>query len=82
MSAPLRSTPNYPIETETQVKFWGSRNKENRAKALIAFSVDRGNAFQNMRRKTDWLYGYRKRMWDKYGQYVNTPSLSGVPFTE
>lgn len=77
-----KTTPNFSITTALQVKFWGSRNRANRAKALIAFSADKRNAMDNMRRNTDWLFGRRKQMWDRYGQFVNTPSMMDVPFTE
>ena len=77
-----KTTPNFSISTELQVKFWGSRNKSNRAKALISFSKDERNAMDNMRRNTAWLNGRRKRMWEQYGQFVNTPSMEGIPFTE
>lgn len=75
------SSHNPSIETEIQIKFWGSRKKENRAKAIIAFSVNKRDALNNIRRQTMWMYGKRIKMWELYGQYVNTPSMEGIPLS-
>ncbi len=73
---------NYPIETEIQKKFWGSRHKCNRAKAIIAFSYDKHNAMNNMQRIMGWRHFWRHRAWNAFGQYVNTPDMAGIPFSE
>lgn len=73
---------NYPIETEIQKKFWSSNHKCNRAKAIIAFSYDKENAMRNMRRLLHWRHFWRHRAWNAFGQYVNTPSMEGIPFSE
>lgn len=71
---------NYPITTELQMKFWGSRHKCNRMKSIISFSLDLQDASDNLRR-----HGY-KLLWRQkaifhFGQYVNTPDMVGMPFT-
>ncbi len=73
---------NYPIETPTQIKFWASSHKCNQAKAVIAFSYDEENAHRNMRRLLGWSYFFRKRALDSFGHFINTPSMSGIPFSE
>lgn len=73
---------NYPIETPIQIKFWASRHKCNEAKAVIAFSYDEENAHRNMRRLLGWTYFFRKRALDSFSQYLNTPSMAGIPFSE
>ncbi len=71
---------NYPIETAEAEKFWSSNLKLNRIKAIIAFSLDLENANDNLRR-----YGYAKQFRNRalraFGQYVNTPSMVGIPFS-
>lgn len=75
------STLNFPIKTKEAQRFWASSKKENKLKAIIAFSLDLDNANHNLRR-----YGYkniyRKLKLKEYGQYVNNPSMVGIPFTE
>ncbi len=73
---------NYPIETDIQKKFWGSRHKCNRAKAIIAFSYDKHNAMNNMQRIMGWRYFWRERAWNAFGHFVNTPDMGGIPFSE
>ncbi|WWV91986.1 hypothetical protein [Escherichia phage PJNS034] len=72
---------NFPIETPEAQKFWASPHILNQVKAIIAFSLDESNAADNLQR-----YGYklkwRKRALKAYKQYVNNPSMSGVPFSE
>lgn len=74
-------TLNYPIETEEAQRFWASINKDNKIKAIIAFSLNLDNANHNLRR-----YGYkniyRKIKLKEFGEYVNNPSMVGIPFTE
>ena len=75
------NTLNYPIETDIQKKFWGSKHKCNRMKSIIAFSLNLDNANDNLRR-----YGYtnawRKKALAAFGKYVNTPTMTGVNFSE
>ncbi len=73
---------NYPIETPTQIKFWASSHKCNQAKAVIAFSYDEENAHRNMRRLLGWTYFFRKRAWNAFGHFVNSPDMAGIPFSE
>ncbi|WXX18523.1 hypothetical protein TacPo2_68 [Pantoea bacteriophage TacPo2] len=71
---------NFPIETPEAQKFWASPHISNQAKSVIAFSLNEKNALDNLRR-----YGYkllwRQRAWKAWGQYVNNPSMAGVPFS-
>lgn len=72
---------NYPIETVEARAFWSSNQKLNRIKAIIAFSLTLENANDNLRR-----YGYakqfRNRALHNFGQYVNNPSMAGIPFNK
>lgn len=72
---------NYPITTPEAKKMWGSRHKCNKMKSIIAFSLDLSNANDNLRR-----YGYtlqwRKKAIANFGQYVNSPEMLAVPFSE
>ena len=71
---------NYPIKTEEAKKFWASKHKCNRAKAIMAFSTDLYDANWNLIQ-----YGYSNSWRDKifahYGQYVNQPDMVNIPFT-
>lgn len=73
---------NYPIETELQRKFWGSNHKCNRAKAIIAFSLNKANAMRNLKTVGGMTHFWRHRAWNAFGQYVNTPSMEGIPYSE
>lgn len=72
---------NYPIESDIQQKFWGSKHRVNYVKSIICFSLDLSNANDNLRR-----YGFsrswRHRAIKNFGQFVNTPDFTGVPFSE
>lgn len=72
---------NFPVETPAAYKFWASNHKANKVKAIIAFSLDADNANDNLRR-----YGYYKLFRDRalkaFVQYVNNPSMAGVPYSE
>ena len=72
---------NDPIESAEAKKFWSSNLKLNRIKAIIAFSLDLENANDNLRR-----YGYSKQYRNRalraFGQYVNNPTMAGVPFNQ
>lgn len=72
---------NYPVETAAAKKFWASRHKCNRMKAIIAFSLDLENANDNLRRH-GYAKQWRNRALKNYASYVNTPSMAGIPFTE
>lgn len=72
---------NYPIESEAAKKFWASNNKVNRIKAIIAFSLDLENANANLRR-FKFYRQYRKRGLAAFAQYVNNPSMAGIPYSE
>lgn len=70
----------FPIQTEAALKFWASRHKCNRMKAIIAFSTDLVDANNNLRR-----FGY-KRFWrlralNNFGMYVNQPSMANIPLS-
>lgn len=71
---------NFPIETEDALKFWGSKHRLNRIKAIIAFSLDVDNANDNLRR-AGYHYSYRRKYLDHYQQYVNQPKMDTVPFS-
>lgn len=72
---------NYPIETAEAKAFWTSNQKLNRIKAIIAFSLTLDNANDNLRR-----YGYAKQFRNRalrnFGQYVNNPSMAGIPLSK
>lgn len=72
---------NFPIKTEEAKKFWASRNKANRCKAIIAFSTDLENANDNLRR-WKFYYLFRKRALAAFGKYVNNPDMSNIPFSD
>lgn len=72
---------NFLIETKEAQKFWASINKENKLKAIIAFSLNLDNANHNLRR-FGYKNIYRKIKLKEYGEYVNNPSMVGIPFTE
>lgn len=71
---------NYPIETPEAQAFWSSRHKANRAKAIMAFSLDLDNANDNYRR---WNYPrqFRKRALLNFCMYVNQPDMKGIPLS-
>lgn len=71
---------NYNIETPEAEAFWASRHKANRAKAIMAFSLDLDNANDNYRR---WNYPrqFRKRALLNFCMYVNKPDMKGIPLS-
>lgn len=72
---------NYPITTPEAKAFWASRHKCNKMKSIIAFSLDLKNANDNLRRagyNTHW----RKRALNNFGNFVNKPDMTDIPFTE
>lgn len=82
MSAPTNlTTLNFPIETEAAKKFWASKHKCNKAKAIVAFSTSLENANGNLDRY-GYTRGWRERILANYASYVNNPSMAGIPFTE
>lgn len=71
---------NYPITTPEAIKFWASRHKCNRMKAVIAFSTDLQDANMNLRNDGFALF-WREKAIANFGQYVNQPAMIGIPFT-
>lgn len=71
---------NYLITTPEAQKFWASKHKCNKAKAIMAFSKTLQNANWNLIQ-----YGYtnswRSKIFAHYGQYVNQPDMKNIPFT-
>lgn len=80
MATPDMHKMSYPIETPEAYKFWGSRHKCNRLKAIVAFSMNIKDANYNLRR-----FGYnahlRLRALLAYQQFVAQPDMVRVPFT-
>lgn len=72
--------PNFPITTNKAREFWESKHKLNRAKAIIAFSLDEDNANDNLRRHGE-INHFRKRLLRNYKQYVNNPKMDNIPFS-
>lgn len=72
---------NYPIETPEAKQFWESRHKLNRIKAVCAFSLNRDNANDNLRRR-GWAYAYRQRCLDLYQSIINKPDMKGIPLSD
>ncbi len=79
--APLGYKLNYPIETPEAVKFWKSRHKCNRAKAICAFSLDEENALRNFTRH-GYTHMWAKRAVESFGMYCAQPDMTGIPFSE
>ncbi|EBA3920930.1 hypothetical protein EE88_21615 [Salmonella enterica] len=71
---------NYEIRTPLQIKFWSSSIKDNRVKAIIAFSLDYENAQENLRR-AGYTYGWRQRKLEEYKQYINHYDFADVPYS-
>lgn len=70
----------FPIVTEQAQRFWASKHKCNRMKAIIAFSEDLFDANHNLKRM-----GY-KRMWrlralNNFGTYVANPDMTNIPLS-
>lgn len=72
---------NFPIETEDAKKFWASRHRLNRIKAIMAFSLDLDNANDNLRR-AGYYRQYRKKYLALYASVVNKPTMAGIPFSD
>lgn len=72
---------NYPVETPEALAFWSSRFKANRIKAIIAFSLNESNANDNLRR-FNYPRQFRRRALAAFIQYVNQPSMSGIPLSD
>jgi hypothetical protein len=71
---------NYPMQ-QSAVKYWESRHRLNRIKAIIAYSTDLDNANDNLRRR-DYPYSFRQRYLKKYAAYVANPSMKGIPYSD
>lgn len=72
---------NYPIETPEAWKFWSSKHKLNRIKAIIAFSLSYENANDNLRRH-GYSNLYRKKYLNHYRQYINNHQMKTIPFSD
>lgn len=72
---------NFPVETEEAQRFWASKHRLNRIKAIIAFSTDLDNANDNLRR-AGYSYMYRKKYLKAYSCYVNSPSMKVVIYSD
>ena len=72
---------NYPIETDEAYKFWSSKHRLNRIKAIMAFSLDLGNANDNLRRR-GYSRCYRKRFLIHYESIINNPKMDNIPFSD
>lgn len=70
----------FPIVTPEAYRFWGSRHKCNRAKAIISFSTTLSDANQNLRR-FGFHFHARRRALQAYGAYVAMPNMSSIPFS-
>lgn len=71
---------NFPVETEEAKRFWASRHKSNRLKAMAAFSLNKPNYNDNMRRAGYSLWWRRKAILS-YSQYIRDPGMKDVPFS-
>ncbi|EBW2292206.1 hypothetical protein DFV88_24800 [Salmonella enterica subsp. enterica serovar Newport] len=71
---------NYEIKTPLQIKFWSSAHRDNRIKAIIAFSLDYDNANDNLRR-AGYTFGYRHKKLEEYKQYINHYDFADVPYS-
>lgn len=71
---------NYPIETETQIKFWGSNHKANTMQAYVAFSKDEQD-FKKIAMRHGYRRAWRNRAWEAFKDLVNTPSMDTPDFT-
>ncbi|HDG7833282.1 TPA: hypothetical protein PCJ90_001350 [Klebsiella quasipneumoniae] len=71
---------NFPVETEEAQRFWASKHRLNRVKAIIAFSTDLDNANDNLRRH-GYKSIYRHKMLNFYKCYVNQPKMNSIPFS-
>lgn len=69
-----------PITSERAIEFFASSHKADNAKGIVAHSPTLKAA-----NDTFWRKGYplqlRKRLLATYKQYVNNPSMTGVPFS-
>ncbi len=79
--APFGYKLNYPIETPEAIKFWESRHKCNRAKAICAFSLDEENALRNFTRR-GYTHMWAKRAVESFGMYCAQPDMTGIPFSD
>lgn len=71
----------YSIKTEEARKFWSSKHKCNKMKAIIAFSIDLDNANDNLRRH-GYTRAWRTKAIEAFSQYINQPEMVGIPFSE
>lgn len=71
---------NFPITTDEANKFWSSKHKLNRVKAIIAFSLNEDNANENLRR-FGFKRGFRERCLNKYSVYIKHPDMKTIPYS-
>ena len=80
---------DYPIETELQKEFWGSRNDTNHMRAILAFSKVQGTEEETRTRciinLDRWNHKrhipalVRQAFYELNKQYVDNPSMAGIP---
>lgn len=80
MPSPAMHKMAYPIETPEAYKFWASRHKCNRVKAIISFSENLRDANDNLRRH-GFQRHLRRRALLAYGAYVAMPEMTAIPFS-
>lgn len=80
MPSPAMHKMAFPIETPDAYRFWASRHKCNRAKAIISFSRTLKDANQNLR-KAGFQFHIRRRALQAYGAYVAMPGMQSMPYS-
>lgn len=70
----------FPL-TKRGMDFFGSKNKENIAKAYVAYSPNLIQANDLLRRR-GYTLQMRKRIMKTYKAYVNNPEMTSVPFSD
>ena len=68
--------------TPIQNLFWLSSIKRNKAKVIIATSDSQWEALDAMRQQLHWNRSTRFYFWYKYREYLNRPSMIGVPLSQ
>lgn len=71
---------NFPVVTDEAQMFWASKHKSNRLKAIAAFSLNKENYNDNMRRAGYSLWWRRKAI-VSYSQYIRDPDMLNIPFS-
>ncbi|WP_192545490.1 hypothetical protein [Enterovibrio baiacu] len=70
-----------PITTPEAERFWASRHKCNKMKAVIANSETLDGANSALRRR-GYTRAWRKKALSAFGKYINKPTMAGIPFSE